>query len=379
MYAIGAGAPADDGAVDIMPSPMQVRPSVEPHPGLTHARPVRAVGPGADREALRCAYLDLLKLALCDLTGPATMSVGRLEGGVAASRELTGDGLRLRAAGMDWPLQGLTMVGLRRLDDLQRCVETLVHDDVEGDLIEAGSWRGGASILMRATLDTLGDDTRTVYVADSFEGFPEAEEGELTHDEWAAIDYLAVSLEEVRQSFARLGLEHRMEFVRGFFADTMPQLRGRRWSLVRVDGDTYEATRVVLEELYPSLSTGGYVVIDDYGALDECRQAVDEFRAAHGIGEPLEEVDWTGVRWRRVTEPAAEQPAPSDPPAAPARPAGRDRAETRIPTSHELGLVRELDELRERLQRAEQELATLRDSRAVRLARAIKAPLRGSR
>ena len=377
MYAIGSRWPAGRGAVDIMPTPMQVRPSVEPHPGLTHARPVRAVGPAADREALRGAYLDLLKLALCDLAGAGTMSVGRLEGGVAASRELTGEGLRLRAAGMDWPLHGLTMVGLHRLDDLQRCVETLVQDDVEGDLIEAGSWRGGASILMRSTLDTLGDDTRTVHVADSFEGFPEVAEGEITHDEWSAIDYLAVSLDDVRQSFARLGLEGGVEFVPGFFADTMPQLRGRRWSLVRVDCDTHEATRIVLEELYPGLSRGGYVVIDDYGALEECRQAVDEFRAEHGIDEPLEEVDWTGVRWRRVTEPGGQQPAPPAPPAAPARAPGRDRAETRIPTSHELGLQRELDELRERVQRAEHELATLRDSRAVRLARALKAPRRG--
>jgi O-methyltransferase len=379
MYAITVASPVRRGALDIIPASMQVRPSVEPHPGLTHARPVRAVGPAADREALRSAYLDLLKLALCDLTGPMTMSVGRLEGGVAASRELTGDDLRLRAAGMDWPLEGLTMVGLHRLDDLQRCVEALVRDEVEGDLIEAGSWRGGASMLMRATLDTLGDDTRSVHVADSFEGFPEPKEGELTQDEWAAIEYLAVPLDEVRQSFARLGLADGVEFVPGFFADTMRRLRGRRWSLVRVDGDTYEATRVVLEELYPGLSTGGYVVIDDYGALDECRQAVDEFRAGHGIEEPLEEVDWTGVRWRRASEPGPQVAAPAALPRDTAPEAARRRPRARVPTSHELGLQRELNALRERLERTEHDLALLRDSRAVRLARAIKAPLRGSR
>jgi O-methyltransferase len=359
--------------VDIIRS-MQVRPSPEPHPGLTGARPARAVGPGADPEALRRAYLDLLKLSVCDLAGATTMSVGRLEDGVAASRELAGDGLRLRAAGMDWPLQGLTMVGLRRLDDLQSCVEAIVRDDVEGDLIEAGSWRGGASIVMRATLDSLGAG-RSVYVADSFEGFPEPDDPERTQDEWGEIDYLAVPLEEVRQNFERLGLDGGVEFVPGFFADTLPRLRGRRWALVRLDGDTYESTRVALDALYPGVASGGYVVIDDYGALEECRQAVDEFRSEHGIDEPLEEVDWTGVRWRRETQPSAEassEPVSFEQPgrasgAAPTRP-----AEAHVPTNHELGVRRELEALRERLAGAEGELAALRGSRALRLARALR-------
>jgi O-methyltransferase len=361
---------------------MQVRPSPEPHPGLTGARPARAVGPGADPEALRSAYLELLKLSVCDLAGAMTMSVGRLEDGVVASRELTGEGLRLRAAGMDWPLQGLTMVGLRRLDDLQGCVETIVRDDVEGDLIEAGSWRGGASLVMRATLDTLDGPDRTVYVADSFEGIPEQDDPTTTQDEWEAIDYLAVPLEEVRENFARLGLQGGVEFVPGFFADTMPPLRGQRWSLVRVDGDTYESTRVVLEALYAGLSMGGYLVVDDYGALEECRQAVDEFRAEQGIEEPLEEVDWTGVRWRRETDPSPQAGAPA---AAPAQAAPRHdgrsprRREGHVPTNHELGLRRELDALRARLEHAERELATLRRSRAVRLAQSVRAIGRGRR
>jgi O-methyltransferase len=359
---------------------MPVRPSPEPHPGLTGARPARAVGPGADPEALRRAYLDLLKLAVCDLAGATTMSVGRFEGGVAASRELAGDGLRLRAAGMDWPLQGLTMVGLGRLDDLQSCVETIVRDGVEGDLIEAGSWRGGASIVMRATLDTLGDAERTVYLADSFEGFPEPDDPERTQDEWVAIDYLAVPQDEVQQNFERLGVDRGVTFVPGFFADTMPRLRGRRWALARLDGDTYESTRVALDALYPGVASGGYVVVDDYGALDECRQAVDEFRSEHGIEEPLEEVDWTGVRWRRETEPSNEAAADDEPFEQPARTHGAAparRPEAHVPTNHELGLRQELEALRGQLDDAQNELVALRGSRAVRFARAVRG-LRGA-
>src|SRR5919109_121451 len=112
---------------------------------LESARLPAAAGPGRTAEALRAAYLDLLKLCLTDLAGTATTSVGAFPDGVMA-RELTGDGRRLRSAGMDWPLHGLTMVGLGRLDDLQACVETVVADGVDGDLIEAGARRGGATL-----------------------------------------------------------------------------------------------------------------------------------------------------------------------------------------------------------------------------------------
>jgi O-methyltransferase len=312
--------------------------------GWKAARAPQAAGPSADPEGLRVAYLDLLKLALCDLAGTRTASVSRLLDGSVASRELAGEDRQLRSAGLDWPLHGLTMVGLNRLDDLQACVETVVRDGVEGDLIEAGAWRGGASILMRATLDTLGAG-RTVVVADSFQGFPAADElGDLN-----AIDFLSVPLEEVRESFARLGLEHGVRFVPGFFEETMPREAGRRWALVRLDADTYDATRAALDALYPGLAVGGYLIVDDYGVMDraECRRAVDEFRAEHGIAEPLEEVDWTCVRWRR-TDGAPLDIAPSPRP-APARAEAMPRARApHVPTGRELELEREVEALRSR-------------------------------
>jgi len=335
----------------------------EPHPGLTAARAVRATGPGPDAEALRRAYLELLKLSLCDLAGTTTDSVGRMEDSVVASRELAGDQLRLRSAGMDWPRQGLTMVGLRRLDDLQACAEAIVGDGVGGDVIEAGAWRGGASILLRATLDALGDE-RTVWVADSFEGFPAVDDPSRQRDQWSVIDYLRVSLDEVQASFARFGCERGVRFLPGFFEETLPGLSDRRWALVRLDGDTYDATRLTLECLYPGLAAGGYLIIDDYGALEECREAVDEFRRRHDIAEPLEEVDWTGVRWRRETEAPigrsdATRPSGNGRPTARAVPRPPD---SRVPTFEELGLTREVEALRERLAAAEAEIERLTGS-----------------
>jgi O-methyltransferase len=318
---------------------------------------------------MRLAYLDVLKLCLCDLGGTRTTSVTRTFEGDVMSRELDGDQLRFRTAGMDWPLHGLTMVGLARLDDLQRCVESIVRDAVPGDLIEAGSWRGGASILIRATLDSLGEEDRTLWVADSFQGFPRADAPkddayDLSAD-LAEVDFLAVPLEEVRASFARFGAERGVKFVPGFFQDTLPTLGGRQWAIARLDGDTYDATRLSLQVLYPGLSAGGYLIVDDYLQIDPCREAVDDFRREHEITEPIEPIDWSGARWRKRTEatPGRDSaPAPADADnggaarGVPRTPLGR------IPAIEEVELRHELRQLRERLAAAEAEVSRLTGS-----------------
>jgi O-methyltransferase len=250
-------------------------------------------------------YLDLLKRSLCDLLGPQTLSAVPRPGGTVVAEPLPDSERERRETGADWPLNGTTMVGLRRLDNLQSCVETAVREGVEGDLIETGVWRGGASILMRATLRELGADDRQVWVADSFEGLPSSRPEEYPadagDDEHFEFDFLAVSEDEVKRAFERYGLlDSQVRFLRGWFKDSLPPLKGNhRWSLLRLDGDMYESTIVALESLYPDLSPGGFVVIDDYGAIPQCRQAVEDFRSEHGIDDELRTIDWTGVYWRR--------------------------------------------------------------------------------
>jgi O-methyltransferase len=313
---------------------------------------IRAVGPGPQPARLRAAYLELLKLALCDLAGTGTVSVGRMEDDRVFSRELAGEQLQVRANGMDWPLNGLTMIGLARLNDLHSCVESAIAEGVEGDLIEAGTWRGGASILMRATLDSLGADDRTVWVADSFQGFPKPDAESYPEDELNDLDmfdYLAVPLDEVRANFARFGCERGVRFVPGFFEQTMPGLRGHRWSLVRLDGDTYESTWLALESLYPGLALGGHLIVDDYGAFEECRRAVDDFRREHGIEEPLEQVDWASARWRRASGTpieSSEHPDAPDPDGGASARAVSRRGEASVPSLRELELERELAQAR---------------------------------
>jgi O-methyltransferase len=324
----------------------------EARAGLEAAPEPKAVGAASDLDALRAAYLDLLKLALCDLTGSATASVGAMPGKGVVSYELHGEDRRLRSAGIDWPLHGLTMVGLPRLADLQSCVETIVRDQVPGDLIEAGVWRGGASILMRAVLDSLGSTDRTVLVADSFEGFPDSDAAEGDDVDYS-YEFLAAPLDDVKANFARFGYDRDVEFVPGFFEETLPHLTDRTFSVVRLDGDSYSATRVGLHSLYPALSPGGYMIIDDYGVVEGCRRAVDDFRSQYGIGEPLERVDWVCVRWRRQsTEPLEISPvsptARTSSSTAGARRFNQPRR-PEIPTLREFELAQEVSELKARL------------------------------
>lgn len=251
------------------------------------------------------AYLDLLKRSLCDLLAPQTLTAVPQPGGTVVFEPLPDAERKRRETGADWPANATTMVGLRRLDHLQDCVETVIQEGVEGNLIETGVWRGGASILMRATLAALDAEDREIWLADSFEGLPRSSPEEYPEDADTDVhyefDFLAVSEEEVRSAFERYGmLDERVRFLRGFFSDSLPPLKGHhRWSLLRLDGDMYESTIVALESLYPDLSPGGFVVIDDYGAIPQCRQAVADFRVANGIEEEIREIDWTGAYWRR--------------------------------------------------------------------------------
>ncbi len=210
----------------------------------------------------------------------------------------------LRALGRDWPTEAETMVGLARLDNLQSCVTTVVRDEVPGDLVETGVWRGGCSILMRATLKALGERQRSVWLADSFQGLPDPSTVDYPQDAGdphsTFTPYLGVSLETVKSNFARYDLlDDQVRFLPGWFRDTLPTAPIERIAVLRLDGDMYESTHLALSSLYPKLSSGGFLIVDDYGALPNCRLAVEDFRLAHGISAPVVMVDWTGAYWRK--------------------------------------------------------------------------------
>ncbi len=209
----------------------------------------------------------------------------------------------VREAGQDWPTVAHTMIGLKRLDNLQFCVEDILARGVPGDLIETGVWRGGATIFMRAILKAYNVTDRYVWVADSFAGLPPPnperypkDAGDLCH----TYEQLAVSLEEVKSNFSRYELlDKQVCFLKGWFRDTLPSAPLEQLAVIRLDGDMYESTMDALNNLYPKLSIGGYLIVDDYGTIPACAQAVTDYRHAHGITDEIHVIDWTGVYWKR--------------------------------------------------------------------------------
>jgi O-methyltransferase len=108
------------------------------------------------------------------------------------------------------------------------------------------------------------------------------------------------SLELVQSRFACYGLlDEQVLLLQGFFADTLPKAPIEQLAVLRLDGDTYESTIQPLTILYPKLSVGGSCIVDDYHTFEACRQAVDEYRATHGIADELIEIDANGVYWRK--------------------------------------------------------------------------------
>ena len=150
----------------------------------------------------------------------------------------------------------------------------MIQNQIPGDFIETGVWRGGACILMRAVLNAYGVKDRRVWVADSFQGVPPPDLKKYPADVdsmYHTFEDLSVSFETVQRNFKKYGLlDHQVVFLKGWFKDTLPTAPMERLAVLRLDGDLYESTMIALQSLYPKLSAGGYVIID-VPSLDDAR------------------------------------------------------------------------------------------------------------
>ena len=193
-----------------------------------------------------------------------------------------------------------------RFQNMEKLICTLIDNDIQGDFIETGVWRGGAVIYMKAILNILNIKDRAIWVADSFEGLPSTDAMKFPKQSRNALfierfaDNLEATLEEVKANFERLGLlDDQIKFLKGWFKDTLPIAPIKKLALLRLDGDYYESTMDSLINLYHKVSPGGVVIVDDYGEFTwtYCKEAVDEFRLENKITSPLVNVDGTCVYW----------------------------------------------------------------------------------
>jgi O-methyltransferase len=265
--------------------------------------------------ALVARYLNLIKLALTREFDERRYDVIPANRRTLAKRARYSVYAAIQRALNRWNLSlvqtnrptGETMMGMGALNNLHECLDAIRANNIHGDLVETGVWRGGGVIFMRAYLAAYCDESRNVWACDSFEGLPKPS-GKYAADNadifWQS-EYLAVSVDQVKANFEKYELlDDRTIFLKGFFSDTMPTAPISSIALLRLDGDMYESTIAVLDALYAKISPGGFVIIDDYGFIPACNKAVEDFRRRADVVEPLEFIGYinnnpTGAFWRK--------------------------------------------------------------------------------
>lgn len=192
-----------------------------------------------------------------------------------------------------WGPDRITMVPWGAIEHITTAIKDTVSRNVEGDFVETGAWRGGTCIVAKSTYNDLNVNKK-VFVVDSFEGLPKPNVEKYPDDKndtHYLDENMKASLETVKENFKKFDcLDENVVFIKGWFKDTLPTAPIEKISILRLDGDMYESTIDVLQNLYHKLSIGGYCIIDDY-LHPACKAAIQDFRSAHGITEPIVKVD----------------------------------------------------------------------------------------
>ena len=203
-----------------------------------------------------------------------------------------------------------TMTSIERLYATLSSVKYVVNNRVPGAFVECGVWRGGSSMVMAKTLIDLNEVERELYLFDTFEGMTEPTELDRDSSGRTAKSQLdrsekkegggiwcVASIEDVRSNLLSTGYpEERLHLIKGDVAKT---LRDRskipeEISLLRLDTDWYESTKIELEALFPRLVKGGVCLIDDYGHWQGSRKALDEYLAEQQLFPLIHVTDYTG-------------------------------------------------------------------------------------
>ena len=201
-----------------------------------------------------------------------------------------------------------TQTSLECVAALCDAVRYLTDAGIPGDIVECGVWRGGSMMAAAKTLLELDAIDRELHLFDTYEGMYRPDALDVSLHDVKASDQLAagiagdnptsvwcVSGRMVRQNMAFTGYpDDRVHYVAGAVEETLPQFAPAQIALLRLDTDWYESTRHELVHLFPRLSPGGVLIIDDYGHWRGARRAVDEYLAAHRVPLLLNRIDYTG-------------------------------------------------------------------------------------
>jgi O-methyltransferase len=210
-----------------------------------------------------------------------------------------------------------TLTSPERIAALVEATRYVCRAGVPGAFVECGVWRGGSAMVMAATLLHAGVDDRDILLYDTFTHMPLPGDEDVTFEGEAAADFYEeaagaaafryLPLAAVRDAVLSTGYPpERVHFVPGMVEETIPARAPDEVALCRLDTDWYASTRHEMEHLWPRISAGGVLIVDDYGHFMGAKKAVDEYLAEHELELLLHRIDFTG---RLVVKPPA-RPSP---------------------------------------------------------------------
>jgi hypothetical protein len=201
-----------------------------------------------------------------------------------------------------------TMTSPERIFSLCEAVTYVQKNNIEGDIVECGVWKGGSMMAVAETLLRAGDTSRDLYLFDTFEGMPPPTENDVdiaggsaegllarSDKETAESVWCRATLDVVKQALGNTGYpSEKIHYIKGMVEQTIPDFVPDKIALLRLDTDWYESTRHEMEHLFPRLSKGGVLIIDDYGHWQGARKAVDEYLEKNDVKILLNRIDYTG-------------------------------------------------------------------------------------
>jgi O-methyltransferase len=189
-----------------------------------------------------------------------------------------------------------TMTSIERMYAVYKSVEYICKNNIPGDYVECGVWKGGSSMMAALSLIHFGKINKELWLYDTFEGMPEATDKDISYQGVRGKDYkgdMIGTLQEVEINMKKTGYT-RVVTIPGKVENTIPDALPLRISLLRLDTDWYESTLHELKHLYPLLIKGGVLIIDDYGHWEGARKATDEYFESIGVFPMLNRIDYTG-------------------------------------------------------------------------------------
>jgi len=204
--------------------------------------------------------------------------------------------------------QKYTMTSLERMFSLYQSINYILDNNIEGDFVECGVWRGGSSMMMSLMLKSRNVSDRKIYLYDTFEGMSEPSELDKTAKGVSATDLMKSekiddersvwcysSLDNVKNNLYSTGYPmENLIFIQGKVEDTLTKNIPGKLALLRLDTDWYESTKIELEVLYPLLVEKGVLIIDDFGHWEGAKKAVLEYFKSSNNHPLLHRIDYTG-------------------------------------------------------------------------------------